>query len=162
MGLPDRAPFVCYARFAVIHQLYSRAVLPGGTFPGPVIRGYKGDRFKINVINRLTDGTMLRSTSIVRPNEYRSRDFMLILKQHWHGIYQDKESNWADGVSFVTQCPIAANNSFLYDFRTSNQAGTFWYHSHLCKPLVLSTPFRAHKSHSYAILRWTSRRLHFV
>ena len=45
----------------------SRAVLPEGVFPGPVIRGNKGDRFQINVINELKDPSMLRSTSIVRP-----------------------------------------------------------------------------------------------
>ena len=35
-----------------------------------------------------------------------------------------------DGVSFVTQCPIAQNNSFLYSFDARNQSGTYWYHSH--------------------------------
>ena len=42
-----------------------------------------------------------------------------------------KHSNWADGPAFVNQCPIAANHSFLYDFTVPEQAGTFWYHSHL-------------------------------
>ena len=50
--------------------------------------------------------------------------------QHWHGIFQH-QSNWADGVSFVTQCPIPPNDNFLYNFTVSDQAGTFWYHSHL-------------------------------
>jgi iron transport multicopper oxidase len=36
-------------------------------------------------------------------------------------------------MSWVSQCPVAANHSFLYDFQTSGQAGTFWYHSHLGK-----------------------------
>ena len=31
----------------------------------------------------------------------------------------------------VSQCPISAGNSFLYDFTATGQAGTFWYHSHL-------------------------------
>ena len=31
----------------------------------------------------------------------------------------------------ITQCPISAENSFLYDFTATGQAGTFWYHSHL-------------------------------
>lgn len=31
----------------------------------------------------------------------------------------------------MTQCPIAANSSFLYNFTPTEQAGTFWYHSHL-------------------------------
>ncbi|KAF5354349.1 hypothetical protein D9757_014332 [Collybiopsis confluens] len=28
-------------------------------------------------------------------------------------------------------CPIASGHSFLYDFNVPDQAGTFWYHSHL-------------------------------
>ncbi|KAJ7912289.1 laccase 2 precursor [Mycena leptocephala] len=89
------------------------AVLANGLVPGPTIRGNKGDTFRINVIDGLTDNTMLRSTSI-----------------HWHGFFQ-KNNSWADGPSFVNQCPIAANHSFLYTFPTGQQAGTFWYHSHL-------------------------------
>ncbi|RDB27657.1 Laccase-1 [Hypsizygus marmoreus] len=89
------------------------AVLAGGTFPGVVIKGRKGDRFRLNVIDSLTDNTMLRSTSI-----------------HWHGIHQ-QGSSWADGSASVTQCPIAANDSFVYDFKATAQAGTYWYHSHL-------------------------------
>ncbi|KAJ7866501.1 laccase 2 precursor [Mycena leptocephala] len=89
------------------------AVLANGLLPGPTIRANKGDTFNINVIDGLTDNTMLRSTSI-----------------HWHGFFQ-KNNSWADGPSFVNQCPIAANHSFLYTFPTAQQTGTFWYHSHL-------------------------------
>ncbi|TCD64396.1 laccase, multicopper oxidase, benzenediol:oxygen oxidorectuctase [Steccherinum ochraceum] len=36
------------------------------------------------------------------------------------------------GISdFVTQCPITSGDSFLYNFSVPDQAGTFWYHSHL-------------------------------
>nr|VWO98855.1 AA_TRNA_LIGASE_II domain-containing protein [Ganoderma boninense] len=42
------------------------AVAVDGMSPGPLIVGQKGDRFQINVINRLTNHTMLKSTSIVR------------------------------------------------------------------------------------------------
>src|SRR6267154_2811674 len=52
-----------------------------------------------------------------------------LLPQHWHGLYQNG-TNYADGVSFVTQCPIAQNHSFLHSFSVPNQAGTYWYHSH--------------------------------
>ncbi|KAF8888052.1 laccase 3 precursor [Infundibulicybe gibba] len=89
------------------------AVLAGGTHPGPLITGFKGDRFLLNVIDELTDTSMLRSTSI-----------------HWHGFFQHG-SSWADGPAFVTQCPIAPSHSFQYDFSAADQAGTFWYHSHL-------------------------------
>ncbi|KAF7336444.1 Multicopper oxidase [Mycena sanguinolenta] len=88
------------------------AVLSGGQFPGTTIIGNKGDRFQLNVVNNQFDPRMLQSTSI-----------------HWHGIFQNGTASY-DGAAFITQCPIAHGNSFLYDF-TVNQAGTFWYHSHL-------------------------------
>jgi FtsP/CotA-like multicopper oxidase with cupredoxin domain len=50
-------------------------------------------------------------------------------KQHWHGLFQH-HSNQMDGMSFVTQCPIAPGHSFLYDFNATDQVGTYWYHSH--------------------------------
>lgn len=94
------------------------AVLAGSTatngdVPGPLITANKGDTFNLNVIDSLTDSTMLRATSI-----------------HWHGFFQ-AGSSWADGPVGVTQCPISPGHSFLYTFSTANQAGTFWYHSHL-------------------------------
>ncbi|KAJ7892586.1 laccase [Mycena olivaceomarginata] len=92
---------------------FRSTVLAGGTFPGPLIKGNKGDRFLINVQDKLTDNTMLTDTSI-----------------HWHGFFQ-KGTAWADGPAWVTQCPITPGHSFLYDFEVPNQAGTFWYHSHL-------------------------------
>ena len=67
--------------------------------------------------------------------------------QHWHGLFQHT-TNWADGVSFVTQCPVVPQHSFLYDFHAPGQAGTFWYHSHIATqycdglrgPLVIYDP----------------------
>ncbi|KAF9076431.1 laccase lcc6 [Rhodocollybia butyracea] len=88
------------------------AVLAGGTYPGPLITGSKNDNFKINVIDKLEDSSMLRATSI-----------------HWHGLFQ-KGTNWADGGASVNQCPIVPGNSFEYQFQALNQAGTYWYHSH--------------------------------
>lgn len=110
---------------------YARStVLAGGTFPGPLIQAQKGDEFRIDVINRLSDTLMNTTTSI-----------------HWHGILQHR-SNWADGAAFVTQCPIPPNGSFLHTFTVPDQAGTFWYHSHLSAqycdglrgPLVIYDP----------------------
>ncbi|KAF7362996.1 Laccase I [Mycena venus] len=110
---------------------YSRnTALAGGTFPGPLITNTKDLPFAINVENYLTDPTMYLSTSI-----------------HWHGLFQ-KNTSWADGVSFVTQCPIVPDHSFLYEFSAPGQAGTYWYHSHLSTqycdgvrgPLVIYDP----------------------
>lgn len=110
---------------------YARStVLVGGTFPGPLIQAQKGDEFRLDVINRLSDTLMNTTTSI-----------------HWHGLFQHR-SNWADGAAFVTQCPIPPNGSFLHKFTAPGQAGTFWYHSHLSTqycdglrgPLVIYDP----------------------
>ncbi|KAI5120428.1 hypothetical protein M0805_009890 [Coniferiporia weirii] len=110
---------------------FSRStVVANGQFPGPLISGNVGDNLQINVVDSLTDTTMYRSTSI-----------------HWHGLYQAGTTEM-DGVSFVSQCPIIPDNSFLYNFEVPGQSGTYWYHSHLSTqycdglrgPLVLYDP----------------------
>ncbi|KAF8578777.1 multicopper oxidase [Ramaria rubella] len=88
-------------------------VLMNGQFPGPVITAQKGDTLLLNVNNDLKDPTMRRSTSV-----------------HWHGLFQHRTAQ-SDGPAFVTQCPIAPGNSFLYNIPLNDQTGTFWYHSHL-------------------------------
>ncbi|KAI0689487.1 laccase LCC3-3 [Cerioporus squamosus] len=116
---------------------FSRAaVVVNGQFPGPLVTGNKGDNFQINVIDQLTNSTMLKSTTV-----------------HWHGFFQ-KGTNWADGPAFVNQCPISTGNSFLYGFTAADQAGTFWYHSHLSTqycdglrgPMVVYDPNDPHAS----------------
>ncbi|KAG2143749.1 laccase [Suillus bovinus] len=111
------------------------ATLAGGIFPAPLIKAQKNDNFSINVVNRLHDKDMPTSTSV-----------------HWHGI-QQKKTNWADGASFITQCPIPQNRSFLHQFSAPNQTGTFWYHSHfstqycdgLRGPLIIYDPDDPHQ-----------------
>nr|UYM28067.1 laccase 3 [Trametes polyzona] len=106
-------------------------VLADGQFPGPLIVGNKGDNFRINVVDKLVNETMLTATTI-----------------HWHGMFQHT-TNWADGPAFVTQCPITTGNDFLYNFHVPDQAGTYWYHSHLALqycdglrgPLVIYDPY---------------------
>ncbi|KAL0573755.1 hypothetical protein V5O48_008198 [Marasmius crinis-equi] len=115
---------------------FQRSAVLAGTsgdkpsFPGPIIKANKGDTFQLNVIDELTDTSMPLSTSI-----------------HWHGIHQ-LDTNWADGPTWVTQCPIVPEESFQYQFSVPDQAGTFWYHSHhraqycdgLRGPLVIYDP----------------------
>ncbi|VDB90317.1 unnamed protein product [Peniophora sp. CBMAI 1063] len=110
---------------------YSRdTTVVNGQFPGPLITGNMGDTFSLNVVDALTDGALDTVTSI-----------------HWHGLFQHT-TNHADGVAFVTQCPLIPNESFLHQFSVPGQAGTFWYHSHyktqycdgLRGPLVIYDP----------------------
>ncbi|KAG1861684.1 laccase [Suillus subluteus] len=112
------------------------AVLAGGTHPGPTIMAQKGDTFKINVTNQISNESMLTSTSI-----------------HWHGLFQH-HSNQMDGTAFVTQCPITPGHSFLYEFNAGDQVGTYWYHSHygvqycdgLRGPLIIYDPNDPYRS----------------
>lgn len=76
-------------------------------FPGPPIVVPKGAKVEITVHNHL------RAESI---------------SIHWHGQTQ-KDSFQMDGVSRITQCPIAPGENFVYSF-TATDLGTHWYHSH--------------------------------
>ncbi|MBO6520595.1 MAG: multicopper oxidase family protein [Rhodospirillales bacterium] len=72
--------------------------------PGPIIRIPRNREVHVRVENALAEPTSV----------------------HWHGIRID---NAMDGVTGLTQDPIAPGESFDYRF-TSPDAGTFWYHSH--------------------------------
>ncbi|KAG8736676.1 laccase, multicopper oxidase, benzenediol:oxygen oxidorectuctase [Ceratobasidium sp. 414] len=94
------------------------AVLVNGRFPGPLITANRGDTLKITVKNGLTSPSMRRSTTI-----------------HWHGLFQSHTAQ-LDGPAFVTQCPIAPQDSYTYTIPLNDQTGTYWYHSHLSAQYV--------------------------
>lgn len=76
-----------------------------GQFPAPVIRAKQGQPLRVMFINKLDEATTV----------------------HWHGI---RIENSMDGVPYLTQPPVPAGASFLYEF-TCPDAGTFWYHPHM-------------------------------
>ncbi|KAF4429075.1 Dihydrogeodin oxidase [Colletotrichum fructicola] len=82
-------------------------MLFNGSYPGPTLEGNWGDTFRITVKNNLTN---FNGTSI-----------------HWHGIRQ-LNTNWMDGVSGVTECPIPPGENFTYEWR-AQQYGVSWYHN---------------------------------
>ncbi|MEG9226582.1 multicopper oxidase family protein [Aeromicrobium sp. Sec7.5] len=94
----------------------------GDTAPGPLIRATAGDMLRIQVDNQLPTDTTV----------------------HWHGIAL---RNVADGVPGLTQDPIAAGSSYLYEF-TAPDPGTYFYHPHvgvqldrgLYGPLIIDDP----------------------
>ena len=75
-----------------------------GKVNSTVIEAVEGDRIRIYVTNKLDVPTSV----------------------HWHGIYLP---NGMDGVSGITQRPIAPGETFKYEW-TIRQHGTFMYHSH--------------------------------
>ncbi|KAK3723039.1 hypothetical protein LTR37_002185 [Vermiconidia calcicola] len=86
---------------------FDEAQLFNNTFPGPWIQACWGDNVHIKVTNKLKNN----GTSI-----------------HWHGIRQ-LNTTQMHGVNGVTQCPIASDDSFWYNW-TTWQYGSSWYHSH--------------------------------
>ncbi|GAB2282685.1 hypothetical protein Dimus_017223 [Dionaea muscipula] len=79
-----------------------------GTSPGPLIEVYEGDIVIVNVINESPYNVTI----------------------HWHGIFQ-RQSQWADGVEYTTQCPIQPGNSYVQNFNITDQEGTLWWHAHI-------------------------------
>ncbi len=73
----------------------------GGTLPGPVIRGKKGQRLKVHFVNHLPAPTSI----------------------HWHGM---RVPNAMDGA----EPHVALGGTFDYEFELTD-AGTYWYHSHV-------------------------------
>ncbi|KAK9925770.1 hypothetical protein M0R45_023035 [Rubus argutus] len=78
-----------------------------GEYPGPTIGVHEGDHVEIKVTNRIAQNTTI----------------------HWHGIRQLR-TGWADGPSYITQCPIGGGKSYTYKFTVINQRGTLWWHAH--------------------------------
>lgn len=73
--------------------------------PGPRIRVTEGDRIRMIVKNNLPEATSV----------------------HWHGMILP---NQMDGPAEITQPPIQPGQTYTYEF-TTQQAGTYFYHSHL-------------------------------
>ncbi|GJN91276.1 hypothetical protein Rhopal_004295-T1 [Rhodotorula paludigena] len=98
-----------------------------GQYPGPLIEVNNGDRLVVHVVNSLDQPIAI----------------------HWHGLIQNG-TNWEDGPSGVTQCPIPPYGSYTYDFPITGdlQYGTYWWHAHrralytdgVIGPLIVHSP----------------------
>ncbi|KAK3844505.1 MAG: multi-copper oxidase laccase-like protein [Linnemannia gamsii] len=104
-------------------------LLVNGKFPGPLVEANTGDRIVVKVTNNMVNGTAI----------------------HWHGMFQNG-TNWMDGTTGVTQCPIPPGQSFTYNFTVPNQWGTYWWHAHAASqyidgivgPLIIHSPDEPH------------------
>lgn len=77
---------------------FSRPVIGiNGAWPCPPIEASVGDQIVVNVVNKLGNET----TGL-----------------HFHGITQ-KGTNFMDGPTSATQCPIPPGASFTYSFKAS-------------------------------------------
>ncbi|GAV78290.1 Cu-oxidase domain-containing protein/PPR domain-containing protein/Cu-oxidase_2 domain-containing protein/Cu-oxidase_3 domain-containing protein/PPR_2 domain-containing protein/DYW_deaminase domain-containing protein, partial [Cephalotus follicularis] len=83
-------------------------VTVNGIFPGPPIVAREGDRVVVTLINNVRQNVTI----------------------HWHGIRQLR-SGWADGPSYITQCPVQTGQRYVYNFTVVDQRGTLFWHAHI-------------------------------
>ncbi|WOL07009.1 laccase-6 [Canna indica] len=83
-------------------------VTVNGMFPGPTVYAQEDDR----IIVRVTNDSPYNATI------------------HWHGVRQ-RLTCWADGPSYITQCPIQTGQTYTYEFTMFQQKGTFFWHAHI-------------------------------
>ncbi|KZL71181.1 L-ascorbate oxidase (multicopper oxidase) [Colletotrichum tofieldiae] len=110
-------------------------ILINNQFPGPLIECNEGDTIVVHVRNEAITATAI----------------------HFHGMYQNG-TNSMDGTIGVTQCPIAPNATFTYQFIVDGQSGTYWYHAHhsvqasdgLVGPLVIHSQSEKASGDMYA------------
>ncbi|GAB2274397.1 Laccase-17 [Dionaea muscipula] len=116
-----------------------------GKFPGPPVVAREGDTVLVKVVNHGQNNVSF----------------------HWHGIRQLR-NGWADGPAYITQCPIQANQSYVYNFTITGQRGTLLWHAHfswlratLYGPLIIlpkrnvSYPFpKPHKEFTIIFGEW--------
>jgi FtsP/CotA-like multicopper oxidase with cupredoxin domain len=107
-------------RKAQTAQVYELAAT-GSRAPG--LRFIKGNRFRVQLVNRLSEPTLI----------------------HWHGLTVPSAQ---DGVPGLSKDPIAGGATYDYDFPLV-QSGTYWMHSHMnlgqtqrlmSAPLIIADP----------------------
>ena len=84
-----------------------------GTIPGPPIVVYVDQIVKVHIRNMLLSD----STTI-----------------HFHGLHQ-KETPYFDGMPYITQCPIAAGQTFTHEFKV----GKFTLSGKKCPKFICKT-----------------------
>ncbi|KAB2060153.1 hypothetical protein ES319_A11G358600v1 [Gossypium barbadense] len=93
----------------VTRLCHTRTVLTvNRKFPGPRLVAREGDRVIVKVVNHIANNVTI----------------------HWHGVRQ-LTTGWSDGPSYITQCPIQTNQSYIYNFTITGQRGTLWWHAHI-------------------------------
>ncbi|MEM7068499.1 MAG: multicopper oxidase family protein [Pseudomonadota bacterium] len=92
------------AKFRLRQNVTSGMVSLSPDEPPPILYAKQGEPVSFNVTNGLDEYTAM----------------------HWHGI---RLPNAMDGVPYLTQFPIAGQETYAYQF-TPPDAGTYWYHPH--------------------------------
>ena len=120
------------------------AMAYNGRVPGPEIRVKEGERVRVVLKNELGEPTTI----------------------HWHGV---DVPNAMDGVPGITQKPVPAGGTFVYEFE-ARPAGTRWYHTHfqehrqmdlgLVAPLIIepagSDPFPFDREYTLVLDDWAT------
>ncbi|KAK9353236.1 multicopper oxidase-domain-containing protein [Lipomyces doorenjongii] len=96
------------ASYLAPNGFYREMFLVNGQHPGPLIEADEGDTISATVHNNL----------------------QVPMTIHFHGIHQ-LGTPWMDGAPGVSQRSIFPGESFVYNFTTVGQYGSYWYHAHV-------------------------------
>lgn len=110
--------------------VHKRVIAFNDEWPLPEIHVNKGDRVLLYLTNGFAHTKDLNLHNITTND---LDDGPLLTSLHFHGMFHnvfDGNHLQMDGASMVTQCPIASNDTYLYNFTVANQVGTYWYHAH--------------------------------
>ncbi|GMH04223.1 hypothetical protein Nepgr_006062 [Nepenthes gracilis] len=87
----------------------SKAIVTvNGRCPGPALYAREDDNVLVRVVNHVSYNVTL----------------------HWHGVRQ-RQTAWADGPGYITQCPLQPGQGYLYNFTVTGQRGTLLWHAHI-------------------------------
>ncbi|KAJ9516034.1 hypothetical protein QJQ45_024447 [Haematococcus lacustris] len=89
-------------------------ILVNGLFQ-PTLMANVNDTIKITLINNLPTNLPQTASGIAI---------------HFHGLSMWDNATWADGTSYVTQCPLQPGSSFTYSFQADESPGTYFWHDH--------------------------------
>lgn len=99
---PGRPTRVWRYRGKVLRGDAASLVDAAGGFLGPTIRVRRGQRVRIEMVNDLTESTII----------------------HWHGLHVPEAM---DG---HPRFAVDGGQRYVYEFTVDNRAGTYWYHPH--------------------------------
>ncbi|MFQ6669240.1 hypothetical protein Gotur_034567, partial [Gossypium turneri] len=89
----------------------------------PPLVAREGDRVIVKVINHVANNVSIHCG-------FKILICIVLLYGTRHGIRQ-LTTGWSDGPSYVTQCPIQTNQSYIYNFTITGQRGTLLWHAHI-------------------------------
>ncbi|KAJ3021920.1 UNVERIFIED_CONTAM: hypothetical protein HDU68_009405 [Siphonaria sp. JEL0065] len=105
------------------------------------------ERFALGINGKPGHETFIQATKGDKVVVFVTNNLLVPTSIHFHGLFQNG-TIYMDGPVGITQCPIAPGQTYVYEFYTAEQTGTYWWHAHdrlhymdgLRGPMVIQDP----------------------